>query len=187
MRRIHATLDAISDLVRTNHLKAEDIQGVKVYGSQFLFDAGGYDPKDMAQAQTSVPYVVALLLHYGCVEDHLVHENLTNAAIHEYSRKICVVKDPDIIALAEKDKSLWGAARVEILTNDGRLYQKQQIVPYGDPESPLPETAVQEKFIRHVSDVTDRSYAQYLWGALAAVEEQNQVDQIFADMIERVV
>ena len=56
------------------------------------------------------------------------------------------------MALAQKDKSLWGAAKVKITLKQGGSCGKTQIVPYGDPELPLPEGAVREKFIRHAAE-----------------------------------
>ena len=185
VRRIHATLDAVKELVRDNHIGADDIDTINVYGSQFLYDAGGYDPKDMAQAQTSVPYVTAILMKYGTVQDHLVHENLNNKEISEYSKKITVIKDPEIMALAEKDKSLWGAARVEINLKDGRKFEKTQIVPYGDPELALPADAVSEKFIHHVEEVYDPDYAKEFWKKLMAIDEAEKADEVFASMIQQ--
>jgi 2-methylcitrate dehydratase PrpD len=185
VRRIHATLDAINDIVKEEKIALDDVQSINVYGSQFLFDAGGYDPIDMAQAQTSVPYVVSILMKYGCVEDDLVHENIGNKEISEYSRKVTVIKDPDIIALAEKDKSLWGAARVEIITKSGKSYSKEQIVPYGDPESPLPQDAVKNKFVKHVEMVTDEKYASNLWNSMMSLEEDDSTKSLFDEMLTK--
>lgn len=185
VRRIHATLDAVADLVKEHGLKAEDIGAVEVRGSQFLCDAGGYDPGDMAQAQTSVPYVTAILLNCGAVEDHLVHEKLKDTEISAYSRKIKVVKDPEIVALAQKDKSLWGAAKVKITLKQGGSCGKTQIVPYGDPELPLPEGAVREKFIRHAAEAAGEPAALALWTQLMELEKLEQTGALFREISDR--
>jgi len=187
VRRIHATLDAISDIIKTEGLGEADIRVINVYGSQFLYDAGGYDPSDMAQAQTSVPYVTAILLKHGRVEDNLVHQNLNNQEIAEYSRKVTVSKDPEIIQLAEQDKSLWGAAKVEIICNDGRCFKKRQVVPYGDPELALPEGAIAEKFVKHVEEISEHEYAAGLWSAFMGIDQVSDVSGVFDKLLNRLM
>lgn len=179
VRRIHATLDAVNLIIQKENLSADQIKNVNVYGSQFLYDAGGYNPKDMAQAQTSVPYAVALLLKYKQVSDDLVHENINNQEIARLSQKITVFKDDEIIALAEKDKSLWGAARVEIITNDGKNFTKTKITPDGDPETPLPANAVHNKFVELVKDVTGMEKAEELWQQIESIDRENNTKIIF--------
>lgn len=184
VRRIHATLDAIRDIVTENKLTAADITKVIVSGSQFLYDAGGYEPQDMAQAQTSVPYTVSLLLYYGGVEERWVHENLNNKEMIEYSHRIAVEKDQEIIAMAEKDKSLWGAAKVEVFTQAGKIYYGKQITPYGDPEMPLPVEAVQEKFLGNVSSISNQEYAEMLWQVFLNINTTSDSGEIMRTLLK---
>ena len=186
VRRIHATLDAIVDILKKEKVDPAEIQKIDVYGSQFLYDAGGYDPKDMAQAQTSVPYAVAILLKYGQVEDQLMHDNIPSLEISQLSRIITVYKDPEIIALAEKDKSLWGAAKVEITLKDGMVYRGKQITPYGDPELPLPAGAVEEKFMKNAAEIVGEDYAKFLWHNLENLEEVADVQSLLYEMLNKV-
>jgi 2-methylcitrate dehydratase PrpD len=184
VRRIHATLDAISDLVSTKKIIADDVESINVYGSEFLYNARGYDPQDMAQAQTSVPYIVAILIKYGQVEDELVHDNLHNSDISEYSKKIKVIKDPEIISLSENDNSLWGAARVEIVMNDGRVFTKTQIVPYGDPEKPLQEKAVEDKFLKNVGNVVGVESAAAMWKKISSLDGLKNASTFFESVMQ---
>lgn len=185
VRRIHATLDAIGDIVHNENLTVADIKKINVYGSQFLFDAGRYDPIDGAQAQTSVPYAVSIFLNFGEVEDQLVHANLQNKEIAVYSRKIVVEKDPEIMALAEKDKSLWGAAKVRVETEDGRVFTGKQISPYGDPEQPLPEKAVENKFISFVGEYLGQKYAEELWQAIINIDNEADCGAVFKKLLKQ--
>jgi 2-methylcitrate dehydratase PrpD len=186
VRRIHATLDALTDIIESKKITKNDIKNINVYGSQFLHNAGGYDPIDMAQAQTSVPYAVAILLKYGRVDDQLVHDNILNAEIYEYSKKVKVIKDAEIIALAEKDKSLWGAARVEVILNNGTIYEGTQIMPYGDPEKPLPENAVKDKFIKLVEGVVGIEAAATMWQDINSLENLNDAGAFFESILKQI-
>ncbi len=185
VRRIHATLDAVKAIVEREGLKADAVQRVKVFGSQFLYDAGGYRPKDMAQAQTSVPYAVALFLKYGEVSDDLVHENLRNEAIMAFSERVSVEKDAEIIKLTEKDKSLWGAARVELYTTDGRMFTETKITPDGDPETPLPEGTVRRKFLAHTQNTLGAAGGGALWDSIQALDGEAKAGTAFLQTIAK--
>lgn len=163
VRRIHATLDAVKNIVGTNGLKEKDLVSIEVGGGPFLCDAAKYRPQDMAQAQTSVPYTVAILLRYGCVEDDLVEKQLNNEEIHRLSVKVTVVPDAEIEELGRKDKSLWGAARVTVHTADGRTFSEVKPIPDGDRESPFREEILKEKFVSHSAAVLGREYAEQCW------------------------
>ena len=185
VRRIHATLDAVSDIIKQEHLAPGDIAAVRVYGSQFLCDAVNYQPKDDAQGQTSVPYAVAILIAEGGVEDELICSHLEDQELLDYAKRITVEKDPEIVAMAEKDKSLWGAAKVEIETTDGTVFRTTQITPYGDPELPFPAGAVEEKFLRYVGEACGPDYARSLWATLDRLETVDNVQGFLQEMFTR--
>lgn len=186
VRRIHATLDAIQDIVSKTGVKPDEIKSIQVYGSQFLVNAGNYDPQDGAQAQTSVPYTVSLLLQYGRVDDDLVHEHLQDAALNAYSHRVKVSLDPEILAMAQKDKSLWGAAKVRMETVDGTVYNGKQIIPYGDPELPFPAGTVQQKFQTLVEPKLGADGGRTLWKTLATLERQQDCGKIFREVLAEI-
>ncbi|PLY00747.1 MAG: hypothetical protein C0622_08340 [Desulfuromonas sp.] len=183
VRRIHATLDAVQAIVEREQLSAAQIDQVRVFGSEFLHAASGCHPQDMAQAQTSVPFAVAVLLIHGQVSDDLVHENLHNEEIGFLSEKVSVSMDDEIIRLAEKDSSLWGAARVEMIVKDGRSFSETRIYPAGDPENPLPEGAVREKFMTLTQIPLGAEKAQTLWREINLLNENPDVGMVFTRMI----
>lgn len=171
VRRIHATLDGVSLIMAREKLTAADIKKIMVFGGQFLADAGTYDPRDAAQAQTSVPYAVANLLKYGLVRDDLLEEGLDDPELAALSRLVTVVEDAEISAMAEKDKSLWGAARVRIETESGGCFEQTKLIPNGDRESPFPDGTIKRKFVGHVESISGTEYANALWDELARLEE----------------
>ncbi len=185
VRRIHATLDAVRGIMHKENLTAADITTVKVYGSQFLCEAVNYSPKDDAQAQTSVPYTLAVLINEGCVEDELLLKYLNDETMLTYAKKITVNQDPELVAMAEKNKSLWGAAKVEIETISGKIFKSTQITPYGDPELPLPKGAVEEKFMAYVSETCSKEYTRSLWNIVNSLEAIENTQELFQELFTR--
>ncbi len=185
VRRIHATLDAVKSVVDREGLTAAKIAQISVFGSEFLYAAGGRRPRDMAQAQTSVPYAVAILLVHGEVSDDLMEENLHNEEIATLAERVSVIKDEEIIRLAERDSSLWGAARVEIATTDERSFDETRIYPVGDPESPLAEGAVQHKFNSLLQAPMGLTGAEDLWREIQDLDENPQAGRVFSHMLSQ--
>lgn len=183
VRRIHATLDAVNLIMAQEKLTAADIEKITVLGGQFLVDAGTYDPKDAAQAQTSVPYTVANLLKYGLVRDDLLEEGLHDPELAALSRLVTMEKDAEISAMAEKDKSLWGAAKVRIETKSGGCFELTKLIPDGDRESPFPEGTIKRKFAGHVESVAGAEYAGALWNELAQLEEVKCPARMLKEML----
>lgn len=185
VRRIHATLDAVRGIVLRNGLTDKEIANVEVGGGPFLCDAAKYHPQDAAQAQTSVPYTVAILLHYGKVEEELVEKNISNGLITILSEKVSVVRDEEIVALGEEDKSLWGAARVTIRTNDGREFTEKKIIPDGDKESPFSIETLREKFLSHAEVSIEKDTAVALWDGFAKLEYNSAPSELFDIMLSK--
>ena len=186
VRRIHATLDAVNKIMSDHQLRLEDVKTVQVFGGPFVYDAGTYDPKDSAQAQTSVPYAVANLLKFGVVRDDYMEENLQNPEIASLSRKVIVLLDSEIAEMAKKDKSLWGAAKVRITTNENKEYEVLKKIPDGDRESPFPPGTIEKKFLGHVQEIADAEYAKQLWNTLESLEQVTSPSDVLTEMLHRI-
>lgn len=178
VRRIHATLDAVERIFNREGLVAEQIKQINVFGGQFLYDASIYHPDDLVKAQTSVPYTVALLMAFGEVSCELVHGNLENTEISALSDRVRVIKEEEFARLTEKEPSLWGAARVEITTMDGRLYVDQSNIAIGEPENPFPQEVMHEKFIGLVAEVLGEETADSLWFIINSLEQCAELKQL---------
>ena len=115
-----------------------------------------------------------------------MHDCIPSLEISQLSRIITVHKDPEIIAMAEKDKSLWGAAKVEIKLKNGIVYKGRQVTPYGDPELPLPAGAVEEKFMKNTVEIVGEEYAKFLWHNLENLEEVADIQSLLYEMLNKV-
>jgi hypothetical protein len=98
---------------------------------------------------------------------------------------VLVSEDAEIILLAEKDSSLWGAARVELLTMDGRNFSETRIYPEGDPECPLPEGEVLHKFMTLMQKPMGETRAEALWRDIQSLDENLRAGTIFHQMLSQ--
>ena len=163
VRRIHATLDCIEEIMAEGKLTYEDVDKVNVYGGRFIASAGTYAPATEVKAQTSVPYTVALLLRYGEVTLERIEDNLNSGEVEAISRRVTVVEDETFNELTKREPSLWGAVRVEVLAADGRRFERESHVAIGDPEKPFSKEVLKKKFLSLVQDVWSAEKAEQAW------------------------
>lgn len=162
---IFAALDAVRDLQLEHGFKADDVVSVAV---------GGYkatkDVCDRPNAQTeqdcrfSTQFTVAtMLLHGGVRLAAFEPERLTDPAIRALMGKVTVSLDPECAAVFPSKRS----AKVTITLNDGRVLNRHQHTRKGDPDAPLTDQDLSDKFLELTSDAIGAAAAkallQQLW------------------------
>jgi 2-methylcitrate dehydratase PrpD len=156
---VHTYIHATIELMKDHHLKASDIEQIKVFVGDFhqrmcypleLRRA----PATLVDAKFSLPFCVALAAARGQIR------------IADFSAE--ALRDPEVLAIAQKvvpveDRSLdWKVkipdGRMEIVTRDGRrLVRVGDNVP-GSPEVPMSWDALATKF-RDCASVAARPLA----------------------------
>jgi len=122
---------------------------VSTYGPA-LDVAGNPDPKTAAEARFSLPFVVATALLHGSVRlAAFSPQRLAEPATRALMRRVALRVDPEL------DRCFPGqrAARVEIKTRDGRCEAYFQPTRKGDPEQPLTDADLNDKFKELVTPV----------------------------------
>ena len=177
VRRIHTQLDIVEQIMHEHRLNASDIKSIDVYGGEFLKQAAGYTPRNVAQAQTCIPYALALLIYYGNVTETLIENNIHNSIIHELSLKIKVHVDSEYVRLAQEDKSLWGAARIIVNTNHNQIYIGESKYPRGEFENPFSKEELRRKFFTLSTKVGNTNLADELWQSIASLEQIQNINR----------
>ena len=112
--------------------------------------AGNFEPVTAAQARFSIPYVVATALLYGSVRlAAFSSERLADLAIRDLMTRIELSVDPALDAAFPGQR----AAHVRIELNDGRTASFYQPTRKGDPEAPLTDDDLSNKFRELVTPV----------------------------------
>lgn len=162
---IFAALDAVRDLHLEHGFKADEVVSVAI---------GGYkatkDVCDRPNAQTeqdcrfSTQFTVAtMLLHGGVRLAAFEPERLTDPAIRALMGKVTVSLDPECAAVFPSKRS----AKVTITLKDGRVLFRHQHTRKGDPDAPLTDQDLSDKFLELTSDAIGAAAAkallQQLW------------------------
>jgi 2-methylcitrate dehydratase PrpD len=162
-----AAIDAVLEL-RRRGLAAKDIASLDVATYQAALDvAGNPAPRTGAEAKFSLSYVVAHALLHGSVRlDAFAPERLGSADIRSLMARTRVVADPDLTAAFPRQR----AARVTATLADGRRMEHFAPCRKGDPEAPLSDAEIDDKFEELVAPVLGTARARELRAQLWRLE-----------------
>jgi 2-methylcitrate dehydratase PrpD len=169
-----AALDAVLALKRQHGFAHRDIRKVRIATYQ-----GGLDivdnphPEGDYQAKFSIQYTVAHALVHGSVRlNAFAPERLGDADVRALMRKIECAADAELSRAFPRSR----AARVEIELADGRSLAHDQPTRKGDPELPLSDEELNDKFLELAAPVVGEPAARALLERLWRLEAEKNVD-----------
>jgi 2-methylcitrate dehydratase PrpD len=141
---IFAGLDAVRELQDQHGFKASDVARIHLGGYSATKDVCDRPVVNTEQeARFSAQYCIGAMLVLGGVRIAAFSpESLANPAIRAVMPKVSVSLDPELA----KDYPGRRAAKVSITLADGRELFRYQPTRKGDPDAPLSDTELSEKF-----------------------------------------
>ncbi|SEW24133.1 2-methylcitrate dehydratase PrpD [Prevotella sp. khp7] len=143
-RHCHPAIDATLDMRRDLRLQPEQIERIEVH--TYKLAVGSHDHTDIrgiSSAKLSTPYAVALAIVRGSAGYADYNENnLNDYWIKNLTQKVNVVEDEN---LTEQSPAVRGA-KVAIYLKDGGVFEAPCLYPKGEPENPLTQEGLEEKF-----------------------------------------
>ena len=140
----HSAVDAVLKATGGRPMMVGEIKRIDVSVYQASLDLlGDVMPTTPYLAKFNLPFCVATALIYGHVNlGDFSSERIGDPDIHRVMDLINLRSDPELSRCYPRK---W-PARVEIFTRDGRRLEASNDHPKGDPENPLGEADVIEKF-----------------------------------------
>jgi 2-methylcitrate dehydratase PrpD len=134
-------------------------------------------PEGAYQAKFSIQYTVAHALVHGSVRlNAFLPDRLADGEVRALMQKIECVADPEL----SKGYPGQRAAHVEIETNDGRKLAHFQPTRKGDPEMPLTDEELDDKYLELATPVIGAASARALLAELRTLEKRASVTFDFA-------
>ncbi|UCU98591.1 MmgE/PrpD family protein [Acidovorax radicis] len=134
--------------------------------------AGNFTPKTAAEARFSIPFVVATALIHGSVRlSAFTPERLADADIRALMARIRLSIDPALDARFPGQR----AARLHFTTTDGRQAEYLQPTRKGDPEQPLTDAELSDKFMELAEPVVGDGRARSLLSNLWALDTRTHL------------
>jgi len=137
-------IDAVSHLLNDHPIDVDQIKKIRVGAYQATNDVCRYvHPKTPFEAKFSLTYTVSARIILGRVRERAFLETaLNNPRISTMEDKVELSVDPECAAKFPLHRS----AKVEIEMNDGSIYSHQQYTRHGDPDEPLTDQELVDKF-----------------------------------------
>jgi 2-methylcitrate dehydratase PrpD len=160
-----AAIDAARHLREAHTLSPEAIARIRIATyTKALEVAGAPNPTTAFEAKFSLPYCVAAALVTGSVRlDAFSPSRLDDPLIRDLMRKIELTADADADAAYPKQR----AATVSIDTTDGRQVSFRAPTRKGDPDNPLTDAELVDKFHElagaNVGQECASRLLEYLW------------------------
>jgi 2-methylcitrate dehydratase PrpD len=169
-----AALDAALTLKREHGFTHRDVRKVRIATYQ-----GGLDivdnprPEGDYQAKFSIQYTVAHALVHGSVRlNAFAPERLRDPDVRALMQKIECVADAELSKAFPRQR----AARVEIELASGRRVEHFQPTRKGDPEAPLTDAELDDKFLELATPVIGDARARALLKRLWSLETEKTVE-----------
>ena len=170
-----AAIDGALALQAKMKIAANDIEQVRVATYKTALDVAFYDePCTPSEGRFSLKYVVATALTHGSVrlaafEPPRLNDPTTRALM----RRVDATIDPDLDATFPGQR----AARVTITARDGRSETYYQPTRIGDPEAPLTDTQLEDKYLELAAPVIGDAAARTLLARLWRLETIGRMDE----------
>lgn len=143
-RHCHPAIDATIDMRNDINLKPDQIDRIEV--RTYKLAVGSHDHTDImgiSSAKLSTPFAVALAIVKGSAGYSDYNEaNLYDYNIKLITRKVRVIEDENLTAQSPAVRG----AKVTIYLKDGNVYEAPCLYPKGEPEHPLTQEELEEKF-----------------------------------------
>jgi len=168
------SIDAVLELKMKHKLATRDIARVRIATYQGGLDVvDNFKPEGDYQAKFSLPYVVAHALIHGSVRlNAFGPDRLNDPQLRALMAKVELSADPELSRAFPRQR----AARVEIETTDGRKLSHFQETRKGDPELPLSDAELNDKYLELATPVLGEAHARALLKDLWALETLDSVE-----------
>jgi len=169
-----AAIDAMLDIRQREALSASQIAAIRVETYQTALDVtGNFEPRTAFEAKFSLPYVVAHALLHGAVRLNAFEPGrLQDADIRSLMARTRLVADPQLSAGFPAQR----AARIVVTLHDGRVIEQFAPCRKGDPEAPLSDADLEDKFLELASPVLGDAPARQLLAQLWQLERLSLAD-----------
>jgi 2-methylcitrate dehydratase PrpD len=171
-----AAIDGALEAQRRLKAASSDISRVRVATYRTALDVAGIaNPQSAAEARFSLAYVIATALIHGSVRLAAFEpDRLADPSTRDLLSRIEIAVDDKIDAAFPGSR----AAQVTIETRDGRREEVLQPTRKGDPELPLTDAELEEKYLELAVPVLGEPKAARLLQRLWALESQPALDLI---------
>jgi len=142
-RHVHPSIDALSQILKKDEINPSQVEKVKVRTYKIAVETEIESLSKRGDAYFNIPYALAVRIVLGkCDWDAFDEKHFTDERLIGLMKKIEVDVDSEIERFYPNQRG----SIVEVYTVDGNILRGKVSYPLGEPENPLPQSIIQEKF-----------------------------------------
>jgi 2-methylcitrate dehydratase PrpD len=177
-RYAHAAIDALQTIARENGaIEPERVRRLTVFTHRTAVEQET-EPVSVVGARLSTRFNLALALVHGPRLSEVMPEDLRDARTLGVLDRVDVVEDPELTALFPTH---W-ACRTRVECDDGRVLEQRVDSPLGEPDNPMSEQQVRQKFTRLAEPVLGASATGALRAAVGGLPLADGLDDVVRAM-----
>ncbi|MEJ7668108.1 MAG: MmgE/PrpD family protein [Casimicrobiaceae bacterium] len=183
-RWAHPAIDAVRELMTENSLTSKDLAKVLIRTFHYATRLAGRDPRTLDEMTYAIIYPVATMAARGRIGvDELRPDVLLDPEIRRVAALTDLVES-DHYTKISIDKR-W--ADVVLTTTDGRVLQSSPKTPKGDPDDPLSDAEISQKFHAFADPILGRENALEIEAASHALDSlsPSELERVLSLVLER--
>ncbi|MEP0942615.1 MAG: MmgE/PrpD family protein [Rhizobiaceae bacterium] len=180
-------VEAVLNLQRQHHFEPDDLAAIRVHTFHEAKRLSTKHPKNTEEAQYSLPYSVAAALVHGTIgAEHVSDDALSNPDVARMQELIEISETQAFNEAFPKNR----IASVELTLKDGQVLHSPPTEALGDPENPITETGVQNKFAAFTNPVIGSANAENMLKSITGLaaspahSTQAQLTQLAAQLAQ---
>jgi len=169
-------------LQRAHGFSADDIAqiAIETFREAVALGSARTVPLTTDDAQYSLPYPVAAALVFGRVGASETDERaLSDARVKRLLEVMTLVEDAEFCRRFPAQR--W--ARVQIHLSDGRVLRSGPTQARGDPENPLTDAELRDKYFALAAPVLGRSRADRIEALVSALPEEGSLAALLDELL----
>ena len=171
-----ASIDGLLSLRHSHQFDISQIGRIEIETYAAAIDVAGIrDPQSAFECKFSIPYVVAHAAKHGSVRLAAFDTSRIFESDLRALMPLISIKAADDLT---RQFPNMRAARVKVYLKDGRVVEHFQPFRIGDPESPLTDEQISEKFLELASPVISDRQAKQLLSQLWSIEKINDLSSL---------
>jgi 2-methylcitrate dehydratase PrpD len=181
-RWAHPAIDAAARLMRDHALSSSDVDKVRIRTFDYAARLAGHEPRNGSEFAYALAFPVAAMIVRGRIgAEELAPETLDDPEILRVSRATEIVATEHYTKISVDKR--W--ADVTLYVSDGRVLESGPCSPKGDPEDPLSDVEISDKFHELAGPVLGKARAREIEAMAAEIDRPSSdltalLDRIYA-------
>ncbi len=166
-RQHHSAIDAVLEIRAKERLAPGEIKSIRCRTFKVASRGSDRAPKTIGAAKYSAPYTIAVTFLFGKAwREQYTLDLINDPVVSALAAKVEVSADTELEKLYDEK---WPAI-VEVETVGGRIFEARRDIPKGEPEYPVSDAELRQKFMSLAEDAVTKEQADEIWRMIFDLE-----------------